>query len=174
VRTAGDEVALADSLRRAVGELDPQLPLARLRPLAELLAESTAARRLRTWALGGLAALATLLASTGIYGSLAHAVGTRRRELSVRMAVGAGRRQILGLVLGEGAMLTGVGLLAGGAGAVAGARALRQLLFGVEPLDLASFAAAAGLLAIVALLAAWLPARRAAAVDPAQVLRADG
>jgi putative ABC transport system permease protein len=174
VRTAGDDAPVVDSLRGAVAELDPQLPLARLRPLDELVADSTAARRLRTWAVGGFAALATLLASAGLYGSLAHAVGTRRRELSVRMAVGAGRRQIVRLVLGEGAALAAAGLLVGGGAAIAGARALRQLLFGVEPLDAASFAAAAGVLALVALIAAWLPARRAAAVEPAQVLRNDG
>src|SRR6185503_12189950 len=152
-----DPTTLVPALRRAVAELDPQLPLARPRAMDELLADSTAARRLRAWTVGGFAALALLLSTAGLYGSLAHAVGVRRRELSVRMAVGAGKRQIVGLVMGEGAALTAVGLLAGGAGAVAAARALRQLLFGVEPLDPLSFAAAAALLAAVALLAAWLP-----------------
>jgi putative ABC transport system permease protein len=164
---------LPADLRRAVAALDPQLPLARLRPLDELLADSTAARRLRTWTLAGFAALATLLAAAGLYGSLAHAVSSRRRELSVRMAVGAGRRQVVRLILGEGAALAVAGLAAGGAGAAAAARGLRQLLFGVQPLDGPSFALAAALLLGVALVAAWLPARRAAAVDPALVLRGD-
>ncbi len=171
VRSAAEDRVLLPALRRAVAGIDPGLPLAHLRRMDELLADSTAARRLRTWALGGFAALALVLAVAGLYGSLAHAVGARRRELSVRMAVGAGRRQIVSLVLGEGAALTVAGLLAGGAGALVGARALRQLLFGVQPLDAASFAGAAALLAVVALAAAWLPARRAAAVDPVRALR---
>ncbi len=171
VRSSTPAADLLPTLRRAVAELDPQLPLARPRALDELLASSTAARRLRAWTVGGFAALALLLATAGLYGSLAHAVGVRRRELSVRMAVGAGKRQIVGLVMGEGAALTAVGLLAGGACALLAARALRQLLFGVEPLDPLSFGAAAALLAAVALFAAWLPARRAASVDPVRALR---
>ena len=171
VRSRTPAEALLPALRRAVAELDPQVPLARPRAMDELLADSTAARRLRTWTLGGFAALALLLATAGLYGSLAHAVGARRRELSVRMAVGAGKRQIVRLVLSEGARLTAAGVLVGGAGAVAAARALRQLLFGVEPLDVASFAAATLLLAAIALVAAWLPARRAASVDPVRALR---
>jgi len=173
VRTRADEAALFPALRRAVAEIDPALPLARLRRMDDLLADSTAARRLRTWTFGGFAALALVLAVAGLYGSLAHAVGARRRELSVRMAVGAGKRQIVGLVLGEGAALTAVGILGGGAGALAAARALRQLLFGVEPLDVASFAGAAVLLCAVAFVAAWLPARRAAGVDPVRALRGE-
>ncbi|HEV8241308.1 MAG TPA: ABC transporter permease [Thermoanaerobaculia bacterium] len=171
VRSTVPPEKLLPTLRRAVAELDPQIPLARPRAMDELLAQSTAARRLRTSTLGGFAALALVLAIAGLYGSLAHAVGMRRRELSVRMAVGAGKRQIVGLVMGEGAALTAVGLLVGGAGALLAARALRQLLFGVQPLDPASFAVAAALLAAVALLAAWVPARRAAAVDPVRALR---
>ncbi len=171
VRSSTPAEALLPALRRAVAELDPQIPLARPRAMDELLADSTAARRLRTWTLGGFAALALLLATAGLYGSLAHAVGARRRELSVRMAVGAGKPQIVRLVMSEGARLTAAGVLVGGAGAVAAARALRQLLFGVEPLDVASFAAATALLAAIALLAAWLPARRAASVDPVRALR---
>ena len=171
VRSALPPETLLPTLRRAVAELDPQVPLARPRVMDELVAESTAARRLRTWTLGGFAALALVLAIAGLYGSLAHAVGSRRRELSVRMAVGAGKRQIVGLVMGEGAALTAVGLLMGGMGALLAARALRQLLFGVEPLDPVSFVAAAALLAVVALSAAWLPARRAASVDPVRALR---
>jgi predicted permease len=171
VRSATDATALMPALRRAVAELDPRLPLAHLRPMDELLADSTAARRLRTWTVGGFAAVALLIAVAGLYGSLAHAVAVRRRELSVRMAVGAGKRQIVGLVLGEGAALTAVGLLLGAAGALTAARALRQLLFGIAPLDPVSFGAAGAVLAVVALLAAWLPARRAASVDLVRALR---
>lgn len=171
VRSATDAAALLPALRRAVAELDPRLPLAHAQPMDELLADSTAARRLRTWTVGGFASVALLIAVAGLYGSLAHAVAVRRRELSVRMAVGAGKRQIVGLVLGEGAALTAAGLLCGGAGALAAARALRQLLFGIAPLDPASFGAAGALVAAVALLAAWLPARRAASVDPVRALR---
>jgi len=171
VRAANDQIDLGPSLRQAVAELDPQLPLARLRPMDELLADSTASRRLRTVTIGGFALLATILAAAGLYGSLAHAVASRRRELCIRMAVGAERRRILRLVIGEGATLAALGLLAGALGAVAAARALRQILFEVQPLDFPSFATAAGVLGAVALLAAWLPARRAAAVDPASALR---
>ena len=114
-----------------------------------------------------------LLASAGLYASLAHAVGRRRRELGIRMALGARRRGVQRMVLRQAAVVAGVGIGLGLAAALGLNRVLRSFLFGVEPDDPWALAGAGLLLAIVALAAAYLPARRATSVDPAEVLRAE-
>lgn len=171
VRTAGDPAALIAEAARVVREMDPGVPLVDPRPMAELVAGSVAVRRLRAGLLGGFAALALLLCGIGVYGVMSHLVGERRGEIGVRMAVGARSGQVLRAVLREGLALGAAGLVAGAAGVLAMPRLLGGLLFGVEPLDPPTLAAAALALLAVAALAAWLPARRAAAVDPVRVLR---
>jgi putative ABC transport system permease protein len=114
-----------------------------------------------------------VLAAIGLYGLLAYSVAQRRREIGVRMALGAQRRGILALVLGQGALLAGIGVVAGLAGAFAATRYLSSLLFGITPLDPATFVAVALVFAGVALLASYVPARRATGVDPLVALRSE-
>jgi ABC-type antimicrobial peptide transport system permease subunit len=121
--------------------------------------------------LGAFAALALLLASIGIYGVLSYAVTQRRREIGVRMALGATSRTVVGMVVGRGLVLTGAGLAIGLAAAAAGTRAMKTMLYGVDAIDPVTFAGVAGLLCMVAVLACWVPALRAARVDPIVVLR---
>jgi putative ABC transport system permease protein len=117
------------------------------------------------------AASSTLLAAIGIYGVLAYAVVQRTREIGIRMALGARRAQVLVLVLGNGLILTAVGIALGLGGAVAATRLLQSMLFGVTPLDPATFAAVSLLFGLIATVASYLPARRATTVDPMVVLR---
>jgi putative ABC transport system permease protein len=123
--------------------------------------------------LGAFAAVAVMLAAIGISAVVANAVVRRTREIGVRMALGAGRRDVLGLVLRQGMLLVAIGLVAGLAGALALTRVLRSLLYGVSPTDLVTFAGVPLLLAAIALVAAYLPARRAAQVDPMVALRSE-
>ena len=173
VRTTGDPLAVAGSLRALVTSLDRQLPVIEMRTMEALVGERVASRRLLTILLGGFAALALGLSLIGIYGVMAYAVAQRTREIGVRMALGARRADILRNVLADGGRLAGAGLFAGIALSLLATQALRGVLFGVTPTDPATFAAvAAGMLA-VALLACYLPARRAARVDPLTAIRAE-
>jgi ABC-type antimicrobial peptide transport system permease subunit len=151
--------------------VEPELPIANPQSLEELVAASVAQRRLVLAVLGFFAASALLLAGIGLYGVVACTVSQRTREIGIRMAVGAPRRAVLGLFLRQGARLTGLGIVLGLLGAVALTRLLASQLYGVEPTDPATFAIVAGLLLLVALGASFLPARRAAAVDPMNALR---
>ena len=173
VRTAGDPLAIAGSLRAVVASLDPQLPVIEMQTLDAKVGERVASRRLLMVLLGGFAALALGLASIGIYGVMAYAVAQRTREIGVRMALGARRGDILRRVLGDGGRLAVAGLGLGIAVSLVATRALRGVLFGVTPTDPATYVAvAAGMLA-VAILACYLPARRAAGVDPLSAIRAE-
>jgi predicted permease len=173
VRTTGDPVALAPFIRAAARELEPTWPIYRIGRLTDRMSEGMAQPRFYTLALGLFAMLALTTAVLGVYGVLAYAVERRRREFSVRRALGASEAHVLGLVVGRGLWLAGAGLCAGLAAAAAGTSLLRAQLFGVEPLDAVSFAAAAGLLLAVVVLASWWPARRALRVSPAEALEAD-
>jgi putative ABC transport system permease protein len=139
--------------------------------MESLLSSSVSQPRFRTLLLSLFAALALILAVIGIYGVIAYSVTQRTHEIGIRLALGAERRDVLSLVLRQGMRLTGIGVLAGLAGAFALTRLMHGLLFGISPTDLLTFAAIPLLLTGVALLACWLPARRATKVDPLIGLR---
>lgn len=137
----------------------------------DILAVEVSDRRQQSTLLGAFAALALLLASVGLYGVLSYAVTQRSREIGVRIALGATRSDVMRLVLGRGAMLTGLGLVAGGVGAWATTRAMRSLLYGVGPTDPATFTAVVVTLMSVGLIACLVPAVRATRMNPLTVLR---
>jgi putative ABC transport system permease protein len=173
VRAGGDPLALADAVRGRVRAIDPDQPLYDVRTMTSRVEEALAPARSSTGLFAAFAALALLLAAVGVYGVISYSVAQRTQEIGVRMALGARRRQVLGQVVGQAAALAAVGLAAGLAGALALTRLLASLLFEVSATDPATFAAVPLLLVGVAVLAAWLPARRAARVDPAVALRTD-
>lgn len=173
VRTAADPTALVPSLRRHVGDLDPLLPLTNLEPLAELVDASTAARRFVLIVFLAFAVVAATLAAIGVYGVLACLVSQRTREIGVRLAIGASPARVVWLFVREGLTLTAVGLLVGLAGALAAGQWIRALLFDVTTSDPATFAAVGGVLTVAAVLATYVPARRAASVAPTDALSAD-
>ena len=164
-------LALAGAVRAAVRQLDPQQPIGDLVGLDQALSRSTAARRLSMTLLTLFAALAVVLALIGIYGITAYAVTQRTRELGLRMAIGARPAEVVGLLLKENLWLVLGGLVLGTTGATLATRALRSMLFGVSTLDAITFVGAALVLGGVAMLATYVPARRAARVDPMVALR---
>ena len=157
--------------RAAVAELDPTLPLYEIRSMRDRVDQSLGARRLAMLVLTGFAALALLLALLGVYGVLSYTTSRRTHELGIRLALGAVPGDMVRMVLGHGLALAGAGIVVGLAGFLAAARLLSTILYGVSAHDPATIAAGAGLLAISAALAAYLPARRAARVDPVRALR---
>jgi putative ABC transport system permease protein len=171
VRTTGDPLALATAAREIVAALDTDLPVANLRTMDEMMAASVAAPRFRTTLVAIFAAVGLLLAAIGIYGVMSYAVTERTHEIGVRAALGAGRADVLRLVLGETIALAAVGVGVGVAGALATTRLIRALLFHVEPTDAVTFAAISLMLAATALAAGYIPARRAMRVDPMVALR---
>lgn len=173
LRTAGEPMATAGALRAALAEIDPDLPLVEIRPLKDYLAESTARRRFLTILLGLFAAVAAALAALGLYGVIAYGAVQRRREIGIRIALGARRGPVQWSIVARGLALAVAGVALGTAGAFALRRLLAAQLFEISASDPVTYAAVALLLAAVAALASWLPARRAAAVDPAIVLRGE-
>jgi predicted permease len=171
--SAGDGSRLAGPVRGALRQLDSTVPVHAVAPLSALVQRSAAQRRFVMQLLAGFAGVAVLLAAIGLYGVVAYRVTQRTREVGVRIALGARPRDVARLVLSDGLQLVALGELAGLAGAAACTRLLGTLVFGVSPVDPASFAAAAGVLAAVALLAQYLPVRRALRIDPARALRAE-
>jgi predicted permease len=173
VRTAGDPMALGPAVERAVWSIDPQMPVQEIRSMQQVLHDWPADRRFNMMVLGGFAGLALLLASLGLYGVLAYLVTLRTRELGIRVALGASSSEVLRLVVGQGLRMTGLGIGIGLAGALLLTRLMQSLVFGVSTSDPATFAAVVVTLALVALLASYVPARRATKVDPMQALRTE-
>jgi predicted permease len=171
LRTASDPRAAANPVRTAVAAIDREVAISRVWTMDELMSESMAPPRFRTALVAVFALSGLLLAAIGIYGVMAFAVAERTHELGLRVALGASSRDVLTLVLGEAILLAGAGVVLGLTGAAAGAKLLASLLFGVGPIDAVTFAATAGLLVATALVASYVPARRALAVDPMEALR---
>jgi putative ABC transport system permease protein len=173
VRTAGDPAAVIPSLVAAVHAVDPQIAVADARTMEDVVGSTVARPRLSLTLFGSFAAMALLLASIGIYGVIAFSVAQRRGELGVRMALGAGRGDVVRMVVGQGMKIAGAGVAAGLVAALLLTRLMSSLLFGVRPTDPVALLAASAFLGGVALLATYLPARRAASADPIQALRAE-
>ena len=173
MRTSADFRATASSLKAAIREIDPDQPLTEVRTLASIKNESVAPDRLRTWLIVLFGATAGLLAAIGIYGVISYSVAQRTHEIGVRAALGASRGRLMGLVMRRATVLTALGLICGLAGAFLSARLLETLLFGITARDTPTMAGAALVLGTVATIAAYIPARRAAAVDPLVALRVE-
>jgi putative ABC transport system permease protein len=173
VRTAGDPMALGPAVERAVWSIDPTIPVQEMRSMQQVLHDWPADRRFNMMVLGGFAGLALLLSSLGLYGVLAYLVTLRTRELGIRVALGAGSSQVLRLVVGQGLRMTALGIGIGLAGALLLTRLMQSLVFGISTSDPVTFAAVVVTLALVALLASYVPARRATKVDPMQALRTE-
>jgi putative ABC transport system permease protein len=171
VRTHGNPSSLSGALRAQIREIDSALPVAEVRPMAEVIGSSIAQPRFRTALLSLFGAAALLLAAIGIYGVLAYTVAQQTREIGIRMALGANPGRVLRLVLAGGLRLAGAGTVIGVLAARMLTQLLNSLLFGVSATDPLTFAAVAGLLLGVALLACYVPARRAMRVDPMVALR---
>ncbi|HYL78536.1 MAG TPA: ABC transporter permease [Bryobacteraceae bacterium] len=170
VRTAMDPNAMVEEMRRVVRQRSPEVPV-KFTTMQAALSENVATPRFRTVLLGIFAGLAVALAIAGVYGVMAYAVGQRTNEIGLRMALGASPGDVLRLVMRQAFGLAGAGLLIGLVGAVAAARLLTSMLFEVKPADPVTFAGVAALLGLVALAASYVPARRAARVDPLAALR---
>lgn len=170
---AGDALALAPAIKREVQAIDPDQPVASISTMEKNIGASLAARRLTMSLLGAFAGLALVLASVGIYGVMALSTTQRTRELGIRLALGASRGDVLRLILGQGISLIAIGLTAGLLGALAASRAVSSLLYGVGSLDAAALIGALVMLATVAFIACYLPARRASLVDPIEALRTE-
>jgi len=163
----------ASGLRRAVAEIDPQVPVTHVRTLDDVVAASASTSRSLAILLLGFGALAVGVGSVGVYSLIAYVVSWRTREIGIRLALGAPRWQIVRAVVKQSLLLAVAGSVAGLAGAVVSASLLRRFLFEVRPFDPLTFCAVPILMICLALLAAWIPARRAASIDPMQALRAE-
>jgi putative ABC transport system permease protein len=173
VRTTGDAQALVSAVRPAVAAVDPDQPIDDLRTMDQVIADSLADRRFNTLLLGAFAGLALLLSAIGLYGVASYSVGQRTREMGVRMALGAGRGQVLRLVLGESLRTVLLGVVPGLLVALAAGRLLAGLLYGITSADPLTFGACVAVLGLVAVAAALMPGLRATRVDPMVTLRAE-
>jgi putative ABC transport system permease protein len=158
-------------VRETIRSLDPNIGIDAIAPMTDLEATAVARERFYAVMIAVFATIAAVLAAIGVYSVLAYAVAQRTREIGVRMALGAQRGQVMALVLRRGLALSSTGVILGLIGAAAGSRYLQSMLFGVEPLDVFTFALVAGTFTLIATAASYLPARRATAVDPVVALR---
>ena len=165
--------SLVPAIRSAVAAIDPGLPIVQMRSMEDVVGASLARQRFLSLLLGIFAAVALLLAAIGTYGVLSYMVSERHREIGIRMALGAGNSQVVGLVLRQGVTIAGIGIAVGVAGALALSRITQSLLYGVDPADPATFGAVVGVIALVATAACVIPMRRATRVDPLTAIRAD-
>ena len=173
LRTTGDPARLGPSAVRVIRQIDPLLPVTSVRPLDEVFAESIARPRLTAAAMSVFAAAALLLAALGVYGVVAYSVSQRAREFGIRVALGAKPSQIIGMVVGQNLRTVAIGLALGLVAAIPATRLMRGLLFQVGPNDPTTFIAIAAVLTIVALVAAYVPARRGTQIDPVVTLKAE-
>jgi putative ABC transport system permease protein len=173
VRTHTEPTSFLPTMRAAVGKLDPQLPLYNVTTIQGAVDQSLSVRRFALYVLGLFASVALLLAVSGIYGVIGHAVTQRTHEIGIRMALGAARRDVFRLILGEGGKLAVAGVAIGIVASYLVTQFLRTLLYGITPTDPLTFGAVALLLLLTALLACYFPARRASRVDPVIALRSE-
>jgi putative ABC transport system permease protein len=171
VRTAGDPPIMSKSIAAVVNSLDPDLPMADVKTMDQLIDQSTGGDRFGAVLFGTFAGVALLLAAFGIYGVMSFGVAQRTHEIGLRMALGAGSSQVLGMILKEGMTLGAIGLAIGLAGAWGVGRVMHNLLFGIGTIDYGAFSAVAAVLMLSAFLACYVPARRATQVDPIAALR---
>jgi putative ABC transport system permease protein len=173
LKTEGDPAALAGPARQAIQEMVPDLPVYDIQTMDSRVAVSSAHARFSAVLLGIFAAIALALAIVGIYGVMSFTVSQRTREIGIRMALGADRANVVRMVIGEGVALAGIGVVIGIGAALGLTRVLRSFLFDINPSDPITYAGLVLLLGITALLAAWIPARRAARVDPVEALKGE-
>ena len=171
VRTSNESLALESSIRNAVRELDPTLPVYNLRSMNEVVSRSMVQPRFLAILLATFSGIALFLAAIGIYGVMAYSVAQRTQEIGVRMALGARQVHVLRLIFGQSLLMLTIGTIIGLAGAFALTRLMSTLLFEVTATDPLTYVSVVGLLTVVALLACYIPARRAAKVDPLIALR---
>jgi predicted lysophospholipase L1 biosynthesis ABC-type transport system permease subunit len=171
VRTPGDPTRATGTVLAALKETDPYVPTYRVLTMDATIERSYWQQALYSKMFTAFAAIALALAAVGVYGVIAYSVSQRTREIGVRVALGAQRTNVLRLILGHGALLAGAGIGIGLAGALGVTRFLRAMLFGVSPFDPMSFVAVTVVLSVIAFLASYIPARRAARVDPIEALR---
>jgi putative ABC transport system permease protein len=171
VRTAGEPTGLIHAIRSELVQVDKNLPMADIYTMDEIVAQSVAQPRLEAILLGLFGGLAMLLAAVGIYGVMSYTVTQRTNEIGIRMALGASRAAVLQMIISQGVRLAAIGLAIGIVLALGATRVMTKVLFGVSPTDPAVFAAILVLLAMVALLSCYIPARRATKVDPMIALR---
>ena len=160
-------------MREAVGEVDKEMPITSLRTMEDYLSESVSQRRFNAILLGAFAILALILAAVGLYGVISYSVLHRTHEIGIRIALGAKRRDVFKLVIGQGMLLALIGVAIGLGAAFALTRLMSGMLYGISPTDPLTFAGIALLLIAVALLACYVPARRATKVDPMVALRCE-
>jgi predicted lysophospholipase L1 biosynthesis ABC-type transport system permease subunit len=171
VRTTVPPMGLARAVSTAAAEVDPNVALGRIRSMEMIVSDATARMAFTMMLLLIAGGIALVLGAVGIYGVISYVVGQRTSEIGVRMALGAAPRDVAGMVLRQSGTVVGLGLLAGLAGALTLSRVMSSLLFQVRPTDAATYTAVIAFLVLVAALASWLPARRAAAMDPLSALR---